>query len=59
MKKIVFLILALAISSGSFGQQKVNFDPTFQKANQGKTRIAIPPLKELLHIMLAITKSGL
>ncbi|MEH3113193.1 DUF4932 domain-containing protein [Pedobacter terrae] len=60
MKKNTVLLLLLII--GLFranAQEKASFDKAFQKANNGKSRIEIPPLKELLHIMLAITKTGL
>lgn len=40
-------------------QEKANFDRAFQRANNGKSQVQTPPLKELLHIMLAITKTGI
>jgi hypothetical protein len=58
MKKIVFSILLIAISLSSFAQEKVNFTEKFKKENQGKYKIEINELKELLHIMIAITNSG-
>lgn len=59
VKKLFFLLLLTAGILPAIAQEKVNFDQSFQRANQGKPRIEIPPLKELLHIMLAITPSGL
>jgi Domain of unknown function (DUF4932) len=60
VKKITILLLLLTTGLlRANAQEKANFDKAFQKANNGKSRIEIPPLKELLHIMLAITKSGL
>ncbi len=43
----------------AIAQKKVNFDQSFQQKNNGKSRVEIAPVKELLHIMLAITKTGL
>lgn len=60
MKKITILLLLLTTGLlRANAQEKASFDKAFQKANNGKSRIEIPPLKELLHIMLAITKTGL
>lgn len=59
VKKLFILLVCISSSLCATAQEKVNFDQAFQKANQGKPRIEVPPLKELLHIMLAITKSGL
>jgi len=58
MKKIVFSILFFAISFSSFAQEKVNFSEKFKKQNQGKYKIEINELKELIHIMIAITNAG-
>lgn len=58
MKKILFSISLLAISFSSFAQQKVSFSEKFKKQNQGKYKIEINELKELIHIMIAITNSG-
>lgn len=58
MKKIVFSILFFAISFSSFAQEKVNFTEKFKKQNQGKYKVEINELKELLHIMIAITNVG-
>ncbi|WP_293309568.1 DUF4932 domain-containing protein [Pedobacter sp. UBA5917] len=60
MKKITVLLLLLTTGLlCTNAQEKASFDRAFQKANNGKSRVEIPPLKELLHIMLAITKAGL
>lgn len=40
-------------------QKKVHFDEKFKKENQGKTKVEINEVKELLHIMIAITEIGL
>ena len=39
--------------------REVNFDNQFKKENQGKVKIEINELKELIHIMIALTDSGL
>jgi len=59
LKKLFISLLLATILLSVSAQEKVNFDKAFQKARQGKSSVEIPPLKELLHIMLAITKSGL
>lgn len=59
MKKNLLILLLVTGLLHAQAQEKVHFDKSFQKANQGKPRVEIPPLKELLHIMLAITKTGL
>jgi hypothetical protein len=59
VKKLLISFLLATVFLPVCAQKKVNFDEVFQKASQGKSSIDIPPLKELLHIMLAITKSGL
>ncbi|MBD1385051.1 DUF4932 domain-containing protein [Mucilaginibacter rigui] len=58
MKKLILFILFATCMLGSTAQEKVNFTPSFQKANNGKLHVEIPQLKELLHIMLAITPYG-
>lgn len=58
MKKIVFSILFTVISFSLFAQEKVNFSEKFKKQNQGKYKIEINELKELIHIMIAITNAG-
>ena len=40
-------------------QQKINFSEQFKKENKGKYKIEVNEVKELIQIMLAITKSGL
>lgn len=62
MKAISLLFSVLFLSQIVTGQdklRKVNFDEKFRKANKGKAKIEIDEVKELLHIMIAITKSGL
>eukprot|EP01136_Pigoraptor_vietnamica_P007040 Opistho-1_new@40782 len=59
MKKILFLMLSIAVSFSSFAQYKVNFKEKFKKENQGKYKIEVNETKELIHIMIAITKFGL
>ena len=59
MKKALLAILLIAGFLHGYAQEKVVFNKAFQRANQGKPRVEIPPLKELLHIMLAITPTGL
>jgi hypothetical protein len=49
-------------SLGLFAQdefKKANFSEKFKKENQGKVKIEIDEVKELLHIMIAITEVGL
>lgn len=58
MKKIILSILFIAIGFSSFAQEKVNFTEKFKRENHGKYKIEINELKELLHIMIAITNSG-
>lgn len=58
MKKQLLSILIIFISFGSFAQEKVNFTEKFKKENQGKYKVEINEVKELLHIMIAITNSG-
>lgn len=50
--------MAILISMGAFAQEKVNFSEKFKKENQGKYKIEINEVKELIHIMIAITNSG-
>lgn len=60
MRKI-FLLVLLLIMIRTYAQEskKVNFDEEFKKENQGKTKVEINEVKELLHIMIAITEVGL
>lgn len=58
MKKIIHFILFIATSSSLFAQEKVNFTEKFKKENQGKYKVEVNELKELIHIMIAITNSG-
>lgn len=53
------LFLIISISANSQDLKKVNFDAKFKKENQGKSKVVIHEVKELLHIMIAITELGL
>lgn len=57
MKKVIFYTLSL-LACFAYSQEKVNFSKEFKKENQGKSKIEIHELKELIHIMIAITQSG-
>jgi hypothetical protein len=60
MKKIIAAVSLIWNTAFSFAQDtQVNFTKAFQKQNNGKFRIEINEVKELVHIMIAITKSGL
>jgi len=60
MKKTVLSILFVLISILSFGQvKKVNFTPEFKKDNEGKYKVEVNNVKELLLIMMSITDYGL
>lgn len=59
MKKSILLILLTSTSIFSHAQNEVNFTEKFKKENQGKYKIEINEVKELIQIMIAITKSGL
>ena len=58
MKKILLFISCFLSVFSIKAQEKVNFSKTFQQQNQGKYKIEINELKELVHIMIAITKTG-
>lgn len=61
-RKLILLSSILLSSFQLFAQKKfreVNFDDKFKKENQGKVKIEINELKELIHIMIAVTDSGL
>lgn len=59
MRKL-FLLLATALTAGALhGQYKVNFSEKFKKENQGNYKIEINEVKELIHVMIAVTPSGL
>ncbi|UTA68809.1 DUF4932 domain-containing protein [Emticicia sp. 21SJ11W-3] len=58
MRKNLFSILMIVISFTSFAQDKVNFSEKFKKENQGKYKIEINEVKELINIMVAITNTG-
>lgn len=62
MKNNFLLLLLFAASLHISAQEKfkeVQFDEKFKNDNQGKTKIEINKVKELIHIMIAITDSGL
>jgi hypothetical protein len=62
MRKKFLVVLLSLVSINTFTQEKfkqVNFDEKFQKENQGKAEIKIDEVKELIHIMIAITEVGL
>ena len=59
MRKTILLALLILTATFSQGQYKVNFTEKFKKQNQGEYKIEINEVKELIHIMIAITQSGL
>lgn len=58
-KAILFICLFIATTAYTQEMKKVSFDEKFKKENQGKTKIEVDEVKELLHIMIAITETGL
>ncbi|WP_326982908.1 DUF4932 domain-containing protein [Chryseobacterium sp. MYb264] len=60
MKRII-LLLSLLLNFVMTAQEtrQIQFDEKFKKEYQGSARIEINELKELLHIMIAITEAGL
>lgn len=58
MKKKIFSSLLILISFSSFAQEKIHFSKKFKIENQGKYKVEINEVKELLHIMIAITNLG-
>lgn len=61
MRKTFFLMCLLTTAAGYNAQEfkKVNFDKKFRKEYQGKAKIDVNEVKELLHIMIAVTDAGL
>ena len=60
LKSPLLATVLLCMSGYLFAQKGVvNFSKEFQKANQGKAIVEINEVKELIHIMIAITTSGL
>lgn len=60
MKRIILLYsLFLSIVISAQEKKQIHFDEKFKKDHQGNTKIEINELKELLHIMIAITEVGL
>ncbi|WP_343521988.1 DUF4932 domain-containing protein [Pedobacter sp.] len=58
MNRKLFQVLLLLLPFCVQAQNKVNFSNAFKKQNQGKYKIEIHQVKELVHIMIAITASG-
>lgn len=58
MHRTLFFTLFTFISLQSFAQDNVCFSQAYKTENQGKYKIEINELKELVHIMIAITQSG-
>ena len=59
MKKTILVTLLLLVMISLYAQIKeVNFTEQYKKDNNGKYKIEINEVKELIHIMLAITKHG-
>jgi hypothetical protein len=62
MMKATFLVLFTFLSICLSAQEKlqeVRFSEQFKKEHQGKVKIEIDEVKELLHIMIALTSVGL
>lgn len=59
MKKAFLSALLLLVSCSVSGQGNVNFTEAFKKENQGKYKIEVNEVKELLIIMMAISDYGL
>ncbi|OQP49790.1 hypothetical protein A4H97_28285 [Niastella yeongjuensis] len=60
MKKIIVAVSLVYSTAFSFAQDgKANFTKAFQQQNNGKSWIEINEVKELVHIMIAVTKFGL
>jgi hypothetical protein len=60
MKKIIAAITLVCSTAFSFAQDgQVNFTKAFQQQNTGKFKVEINEVKELVHIMIAVTKFGL
>jgi len=58
MKKKVSSALLILISLCCFSQERVHFSEQYKKENQGKYKIEINEVKELIQIMIAITNTG-
>jgi len=59
MKKIILSVIILLITTALSAQKKVNFSEEFKKENQGKYKVEVNEVKELLIIMMSITDYGL
>lgn len=60
MKRTILAALLAIIPAFLFAQDgDVNFSAAFKKENDGKSKIEINEVKELIHIMVAITQTGL
>lgn len=58
MKRNLLAVLLTVQFLVAQAQEKVNFSPKFKIENQGKYKIEVHELKELIQIMIALTKSG-
>lgn len=62
MKTLVFLWMLIFLGCNVLGQDellKVNFTKKFRVENQGIAKVEVDEVKELLHIMIALTEVGL
>jgi hypothetical protein len=60
MKKIIVTVSLVWSIAFSFAQDKeMNFPKAFKQQNNGKCKVEINEVKELVHIMIAVTKFGL
>lgn len=57
MKRLTIIFLFITLFSQA--QEKVNFSEKFKRQNEGKHKVEINEVKELLQIMIAITPTGL
>lgn len=58
-KTIVLFSILLSLIIRAQDSEELNFDEKYKKEYQGKAKIEIDEVKELLHIMIAITEVGL
>ena len=59
MKAPLYMLLLLLAAFPGRSQEKVNFTEKFKKENNGRYSVEINEVKELLQVMIAITKTGL
>lgn len=57
MKRLTIIFIFITLFSQA--QEKVNFSEKFKRQNEGKYKVEINEVKELLQIMIAITPTGL